>query len=125
MSHTSDWLDSVQEIGDDMPDSNSDRHLFKVLGSLGSDVKHSLSLLERSRQDTTQLRLDMKGDIHEMRTEFKTSLDKQSADHVQLQERVDKLETFQTKIMAWATILIPAAIIVGQALAPVVLGMLQ
>lgn len=124
MSHTTAWLDSVQEYGNDMPDSNSDRHLFKVLGSLGSDVKHSLSLLERSRQDTTQLRLDMKGDIHEMRTEFKTSLAKQSADHVQLQERVDKLETFQTKIMAWATILIPAAIIVGQALAPVVLGML-
>ena len=125
MSHTSDWLDSVEENGNDMPDSNSERHLFKVLGSVGSDIKHILSTQERSRADTTQLRLDMRNDVHEMRAEFKTSLEKQIADHNLLQDRVDKLETFQTKIMAWATILIPAAIIVGQALAPVVLGMLQ
>lgn len=125
MSHTSDWLDSVEENGIDMPDSNSERHLFKVLGSVGSDIKHILSTQERSRSDTAQLRLDMRNDVHEMRAEFKTSLEKQIADHNLLQDRVDKLETFQTKIMAWATILIPAAIIVGQALAPVVLGMLN
>ena len=117
MSHTSDWLDSVQEYGLDMPDSNSDRHLFKVLGSLGSDVKHSLSLLERSRQDTTQLRLDMKSDLNDISMKFGKNID-------ELNDRVDKLESFQTKIVAYMSVLIPIAIVVGQVVAPMIVAAL-
>lgn len=124
MSHTTTWLDSFQSLGDDMPDSNSDRHLFKVLGSLGSDVKHTLSLIERSRDDTAQLKADLKSDMVEVRADFKALTAKMAVDYEHISMRVDKLETFQTKVIAWAMIIIPAAIVVGQALAPAVLALL-
>ena len=112
-------------MDDNMPDSNADRHLFKVLGALGSDVKHSLSLLERSRQDNTQLRIDMKQDTNDLKTELIKAMDVLRQDHSALSDRVDKLETFQTKIMAWAAVLIPLALVLGQAIAPIVLGIIQ
>lgn len=121
-SHTTAWLDYLTELSTNMTehssDSNSDRHLFKVLGALGSDVKHSLSLLERSRQDTTQLRLDIKQDTHDLKAEFKQSIDQISNAHRMLETRVEKIEQWQTRMMAYMTILIPASIMVGQAIAP-------
>ena len=126
-TQTTAWLDSITELSimdEQMTDSNSDRHLFKVLGALGSDVKHSLSLLERSRQDTTQMRLDLKQEMNDIKAEFTRSLDAANKDHTLLADRVDKLEAFQTKMMAYMTILIPVAIAVGQFLAPIVIGLL-
>ena len=127
-TQTTAWLDSITELSnmedEIMTDSNADRHLFKVLGSLGSDVKHSLSLLERSRQDTTQLRMDMKAETNDIKIEFVKHIDSLRRDHGALTDRVDKLEAFQTKMVAYMTILIPVAIAVGQVLAPVVIKML-
>ncbi len=115
---TSAWLDSIQELSgvtEDMPDtggdSNSDRHLFKVLGGLGSDVKHILASQERSRQDTNTLRMEVQQEMNEVRAR----IDKEMSD---LSVRVSRLETFNTKILAVVGFVLPAVIFGGQLVAP-------
>lgn len=120
MVYTTAWLDSVQEQGEMMPDtsdSNSDRHLFKVLGGLGSDVKHILATQERGRQDVQQLRIEVQQEMHSLNTR----IDKELAD---LNGRVSKLETFNTKMLTIVGLVLPVAIFLGQLLAPWLLAMI-
>lgn len=125
-TRTTEWLDSVQEyvedFGEDMPETNVDRQLFKVLGALGSDVKHVLSIQERSRQDAAQLRMDMRQDTAEVKNELKNAIENMQKAHAALDKRVSAIEAWQTKMMAYMTILIPVAITVGNYVLPIILG---
>ena len=118
---TSLWLDSIQELReglDDMPDtsdSNSDRHLFKVLGGLGSDVKHIIASQERSRQDTNTLRMEVQQEMNNLNSKIEKELS-------DLTGRVSKLETFNTKMLTVVGLVVPTAIFGGQLLGPWILN---
>lgn len=84
----------------------SDNEVFRLLGVLSADVKHILAGLERSRQDVDELRKDV---------------DKSTQ---QLGDRLTKVEKFNTRVLAYASLVVPVLIAVVQWGVPALLELL-
>lgn len=87
--------------------SNDQAAVFALLGELRADVKHILAGLERADSDMKELREEMQEDTK------------------QLNDRLTKVEKFNTKIAAYAAVLIPIIVVAVNWLKPVVLALLM
>lgn len=86
--------------------TNDQAAVFALLGELRADVKHILAGLERSNDDLKELR------------------DEMQADTEQLNDRLTKVEKFNTKIAAYAAVLVPILLIAVEWLKPLVLALI-
>lgn len=86
--------------------SNDQAAVFALLGELRADVKHILAGLERADKDMKDLREEMQEDTN------------------QLNERLTKVEKFNTKIAAYAAIIVPLLMVAINWLKPVVLALI-
>lgn len=80
--------------------------VFTLLGELRADVKHILAGLERNKEDMKELRSEMEQDTK------------------QLNDRLSKVEKFNTKVIAYASVLLPVLMIVLQWGIPALLALL-
>jgi len=87
--------------------SNDQAAVFALLGELRADIKHILAGLERADSDMKELREEMQEDTK------------------QLNDRLTKVEKFNTKIAAYAAVLIPIIVVAVNWLKPVVLALLM
>lgn len=86
--------------------SNDQAAVFAILGELRADMKHIIAGLERADSDMQELREEMKTDTK------------------QLNERLNKVEKFNTKIAAYAAVLIPILMVAVNWIKPVVLSLI-
>jgi uncharacterized protein YoxC len=77
-------------------DDTQQNRLYEVLGELRADMKHLLTATARQGQAVEDLRSKMEQDTK------------------QLNERLSKVEKFNTRVVAYATLLIPVLMIVLQ-----------
>ena len=94
-------LDSVER---DM--TNDQAAVFTLLGELRADVKHILSGLRQSKEEMKDLRAEIEQDTQ------------------QLNDRLSKVEKFNTKVIAYASVLLPVLMIVLQWGIPAMLALL-
>lgn len=87
--------------------SNDQAAVFALLGELRADVKHILAGLERSNEDMKELREEMQEDTK------------------QLNERLTKVEKFNTRIAAYAAVAVPILMVAVNWLKPVVLALIM
>lgn len=80
--------------------------VFALLGELRADVKHILAGLERNKEDMKELRSEMEQDTQK------------------LNDRLTKVEKFNTKVIAYASVLLPVLMIVLQWGIPALLALL-
>ena len=86
--------------------TNDQAAVFALLGELRADVKHILSGLQQSKQEIKDLRADIEQDTQ------------------RLNARLTKVEKFNTKVIAYATVALPVLMIVLQWGIPTLLALL-
>ena len=86
--------------------TNDQAAVFALLGELRADVKHILSGLQQSKQEIKDLRADIEQDTQ------------------RLNARLTKVEKFNTKVIAYATVALPVLMIVLQWGIPTLLELL-
>ena len=86
--------------------TNEQAAVFALLGELRADVKHILSGLQQSKQEIKDLRADIEQDTQ------------------RLNARLTKVEKFNTKVIAYATVALPVLMIVLQWGIPTLLALL-
>ncbi|WFG40845.1 hypothetical protein ParaKuw1_00012 [Paracoccus phage ParKuw1] len=86
--------------------TNDQAAVFALLGELRADVKHILAGLESNRRETARLRDEMQDETEK------------------LNQRLTKVERFNTKVIAYASIALPVAITVLQWGVPALLALL-
>lgn len=91
----------------DRENLRNDRDVFALLGELRADVKHILAGLERADSDMKELREEMQEDTK------------------QLNDRLTKVEKFNTKIAAYAAVIVPLFMVAVNWLKPVVLALIM
>lgn len=74
--------------------TNDQAAVFAILGELRADVKHILSGLQQSKEEMKDLRAEVERDT------------------AQLNERLSKVEKFNTKVLAYASAALPMLMIV-------------
>ena len=72
--------------------SEHDNSLHRLLGELGADMKHVLRALEQNRSETVKLRNEMREENEE------------------LNKRLTKVEKFNVKVLAYASVAIPVVL---------------
>lgn len=80
--------------------------VFALLGELRADVKHILAGLESNKRAMKELREDMEQDTR------------------QLNERLTKVERFNTRVISYASVLLPVLMIVLQWGIPALLALI-
>lgn len=86
--------------------TNDQAAVFALLGELRADVKHILSGLHRSKEEMKDLRADIEQDTK------------------QLNDRLSKVEKFNTKVIAYASVALPVLMIVLQWGIPALLALI-
>lgn len=86
--------------------TNDQASVFALLGELRADVKHILSGLQQSKQEMKDLREDIEQDTQ------------------RLNYRLTKVEKFNTKVIAYASVALPVLMIVLQWGIPALLALL-
>lgn len=79
-----------------MSELNERTAVFTLLGELRADVKHILAGLERSRADMEQMREDFQQDMKDVN------------------DRLAKVERFNARMIAYASVVVPVALILLQ-----------
>lgn len=80
--------------------------LYKMLGELSADMKHVLRSLEANRSDTAKLRDEMREENEE------------------LKDRLTRVEKFNVKVLAYASVAIPVLLAVMKWAVPALLALL-
>jgi len=86
--------------------TNDQTAVFALLGELRSDVKHILSGLHQSKEEMKDLRYDIEQDTK------------------QLNDRLSKVEKFNTKVIAYSSVSLPVLMIALQWGIPALLALL-
>ena len=86
--------------------TNGQTAVFALLGELRSDVKHILSGLHQSKEEMKDLRYDIEQDTK------------------QLNDRLSKVEKFNTKVIAYSSVSLPVLMIALQWGIPALLALL-
>lgn len=86
--------------------TNDQAAVFALLGELRADVKHILSGLQQSKQEIKDLRADIEVDTK------------------QLNARLTKVEKFNTRIVAYASVALPVLMIALQWGIPALLALI-
>lgn len=86
--------------------TNDQAAVFALLGELRADVKHILSGLQQSKQEIKDLRSDIEVDTK------------------QLNARLTKVEKFNTRIVAYASVALPVLMIALQWGIPALLALI-
>jgi len=86
--------------------TNDQTAVFALLGELRSDVKHILSGLHQSKEEMKDLRYDIEQDTK------------------QLNDRLSKVEKFNTKVIAYSSVSLPVLMIVLQWGIPALIALL-
>ncbi|WFG40892.1 hypothetical protein ParaMal1_00008 [Paracoccus phage ParMal1] len=90
----------------DRKDLTDQSGLYRLLGELSADMKHVLRSLEANRNDTAKLRDEMREENEE------------------LKERLTKVEKFNVKVLAYASVAIPILLAVMKWAVPALLALL-
>lgn len=90
----------------DRKDLTDQSGLYRLLGELSADMKHVLRSLEANRSDTAKLRDEMREENEE------------------LKERLTKVEKFNVKVLAYASVAIPILLAVMKWAVPALLALL-
>ena len=86
--------------------TNDQTAVFALLGELRSDVKHILSGLHQSKEEMKDLRYDIEQDTK------------------QLNDRLSKVEKFNTKVIAYSSVSLPVLMIALQWGIPALIALL-
>lgn len=85
---------------------NDQSGLYKMLGELSADMKHVLRSLEANRSDTAKLRDEMREENEE------------------LKDRLTRVEKFNVRVLAYASVAIPVLLAVMKWAVPALLALL-
>lgn len=81
--------------------------LFQLLGSLSADMKHVLRSLETNRVDTARLREEVYLEVTNLREDMHLANDN-------ITSRLSKVERFNTRVLAYASVALPVLLAVVQ-----------
>jgi len=88
--------------------------MYRVLGELSADMKHVVNSTRAIRDDQQVLRNDIKSEMRELRKETQ-------ADILEMKLRIDAVEKFNVKILAYASIAVPLIMVLMNYFMPKIL----
>ena len=74
--------------------------LYRVLGEVSADIKHLVTSTNTIREDQRVLRDDMKSEMRELRKETQSDIS-------EIKLRLDAVERFNIKVLAYASVAAP------------------